>query len=102
MSNHGHSVTRKTTKTAHGAVHGGRHFRTRLAIIGPLTDEVLAFGRQVGATDYACGPSHLSRERGYYGFQELMIARSRVEDAGLMWAMAGMPEEWTYQIKLVT
>ena len=46
----------------------------RLAIMGPLTDEVLAFGRQVGATDYACGPSNISRERGYYGFQELMIA----------------------------
>ena len=29
MSHHGHSVTRKTMKTAHGAVHGGRHFRTR-------------------------------------------------------------------------
>ena len=42
--------------------------------MGPLTDEVLAFGRQVGATDYACGPSNISRERGYYGFHELMIA----------------------------
>ena len=28
MSHHGHSVTSKTMKTAHGAVHGGRHFRT--------------------------------------------------------------------------
>ena len=28
-SYHRHSVTRKTMKTAHGAVHGGRHFRTR-------------------------------------------------------------------------
>ena len=27
MSHYGHSVTRKTMKTAHGAVHGGRHFR---------------------------------------------------------------------------
>ena len=68
--------------------------------MGPLTDEVLAFGRQVGATDYACGPSHISRERGHYGFQELMIARNRVEDAGLKWTVAGMPEEWTHQIKL--
>ena len=30
MSQYGHSVTRKTMKTAHGAVHGGRHFRTSL------------------------------------------------------------------------
>ena len=29
MSLHGHSVIWKTMKTAHGAVHGGRHFRTR-------------------------------------------------------------------------
>ena len=29
VSQHGHSVTRKTMKTAHGAVHGGRHFRIR-------------------------------------------------------------------------
>ena len=28
MSQHGHSVTRKTMKTTHGAVPGGRHFRT--------------------------------------------------------------------------
>ena len=55
----------------------------RLAILGPLTDEVLAFGRQIGATDYVGGPPDISRERGYYGFQELMIARNRVEDAGL-------------------
>ena len=72
----------------------------RLAIQGPLSDEVLAFGRQVGATDYAGGPAEISRERGYYGFQELMIARNRVEDAGLKWTVAGIPEEWTQQIKL--
>ena len=28
MSHHGHSVIWKTMKTAHGAVLGGRHFRT--------------------------------------------------------------------------
>ena len=72
----------------------------RLAIQGPLSDEVLAFGRQVGATDYVSGPPAISRERGYYGFQELMIARNRVEDAGLKWSVCGMPEEWTHQIKL--
>ena len=72
----------------------------RLAIQGPLTDEILAFGRQIGATDYAGGPPDISRERGCYGFQELMIARNRVEDAGLKWAVTGIPEEWTHKIKL--
>ena len=72
----------------------------RLAISGPATDEVLAFGRQVGATDYVGGEAGLSRERGYYGFQELMIVRNRVEDAGLRWTVAGIPEEWTNKIKL--
>ena len=72
----------------------------RLAIQGPLTDEVLAFGRQIGATDYVSGPPAISRERGYYGFQELMIARNRVEDAGLKWTVSGIPEEWTHKIKL--
>ena len=72
----------------------------RLAISGPLTDEVLAFGAQIGATDYVGGPPDISRERGYYGFQELMIARNRVEDAGLQWTVAGIPEEWTHRIKL--
>ena len=65
----------------------------RLAIQGPLRDEILAFGRQVGATDYVSGPPAISRERGYYGFQELMIARNRVEDTGLKWTVCGMPEE---------
>ena len=72
----------------------------RLAISGPLTDEVLAFGAQIGASDYVGGPPDVSRERGYYGFQELMIARNRVEDAGLKWTVAGIPEEWTHRIKL--
>ena len=72
----------------------------RLAIQGPLSDEVLASGRQVGATDYVSGAPAISRERGCYGFQELMIARNRVEDAGLKWTVCGMPEEWTQKIKL--
>ena len=72
----------------------------RLAISGPMTDEVLAFGRQIGATDYVGGDSGISRDRGYHGFQELMIIRNRVEDAGLRWTVAGIPEEWTYKIKL--
>ena len=72
----------------------------RLAISGPATDEVLAFGRQIGATDYVGGDAGLSRERGYYGFQELMIVRNRVEDAGLKWTVSGIPEEWTNKIKL--
>ena len=52
-SYHGHSVTRKTMKTAHGAVHGGRHFRTRAPCLlvqmngrldEPVAEELAAHG----------------------------------------------------------
>ena len=38
MSQHGPSVKRKTTKTAQGAVHGGRHFRTSLVVPRTCTE----------------------------------------------------------------
>ena len=52
-SYHGHSVTRKTMKTAHGDVHGGRHFRTRAPCLlvqmngrldEPVAEELAAHG----------------------------------------------------------
>ena len=71
----------------------------RLAISGELTDERLAFGRQMGATEYV-GGGELPKERGYFRFQDLMLLRNRVEDAGLRCEIIGIPEEWTFKIKL--
>ena len=42
VSHHGHSVTRKTVKTAHGAVHGGRHFPVSLSDTNTAGDIVVA------------------------------------------------------------
>ena len=72
----------------------------RLAVGGPPTEETLAFGRQVGATDYVGGKGEASGEAGYLGYQELMHTKSRIEDGGLRWDVAGIPEEWSYKIKL--
>ena len=66
---------------------------------GEPTDEILALGRQIGATEFVGGPG-LPIERGYYRFQDLMLVRNRVQDAGLRYDVASMPEEWTYKIKL--
>ena len=52
MSNHGHSVTPKSVKTAHGAVHGGLHFRTspnELDFSVPDRDEVAAIRNRLAA-----------------------------------------------------
>ena len=71
----------------------------RLAVSGEPSDETLAFGRQIGATEFVGSPG-LPIERGYYRFQDLMLLRNRVRDAGLRYDVASMPEEWTYKIKL--
>ena len=52
MSNHGRSVTPKSVKTAHGAVHGGHHFRTspnELDFSVPDHDEVAAIRNRLAA-----------------------------------------------------
>ncbi len=71
----------------------------RLAVSGEPSDETLAFGRQIGATEFVGGPG-LPIERGYYRFQDLMLVRNRVEDAGLRYEATYLPEEWTFKIKL--
>ena len=68
----------------------------RLAVSGEPTDETLAFGRQIGATEFVGGPG-LPIERGYYRYQDLMLLRNRVQDAGLRYEVTSMPEEWTLQ-----
>jgi mannonate dehydratase len=73
----------------------------RLAVSGNADEEFLAYARQVGATDYIGGGQDLSTDKGYYGFQELMLLRQRIEDAGLNWAVLdGLPAEWKHKIKL--
>ena len=42
--------------------------RVRLAVSGKLTDEKLAFGRQIGATDFVSGDD-LPLDAGYFRFQ---------------------------------
>ena len=71
----------------------------RLAVSGKLTDEKLAFGRQVGATDFVSG-ADLPMDAGYFRFQDLVILRNRIEDAGLRLSVVSLPEDWTYKIKL--
>ena len=53
----------------------------------------------MGATEYV-GGGELPKERGYFRFQDLMLLRNRVEDAGLRCEIIGIPEEWTFKIKL--
>ena len=73
----------------------------RLAVSGPIDDEFLAYARQVGATDYIGGGHDMPTDHGYYRFQDMMLMRQRIEDAGLRWAVLdGIPAEWKYQIKL--
>ena len=73
----------------------------RLAVTGKVEEEFLAFARQIGATDYIGGVNNLPQDKGYFGFQELMLLRQRIEDAGLRWAVFdGIPAEWSYKIKL--
>jgi mannonate dehydratase len=71
----------------------------RLAVSGKLTEEKLAFGRQIGATDFVSGDD-LPLDAGYFRFQDLVILRNRIEDAGLRLSVVSLPEDWTYKIKL--
>ena len=71
----------------------------RLAVSGKLTEEKLAFGRQIGATDFVSG-ADLPLDAGYFRFQDLVILRNRIEDAGLRLSVVSLPEDWTYKIKL--
>ena len=46
--------------------------------------------------------SHIQgQDKDYFGFQDLMLLRKRVEDGGLRWAVfEGIPAEWCHKIKL--
>ena len=73
----------------------------RLAVSGKIGDQFLAYAKQVGATDFIGGGSEMPTDYGYYRFQDLMLMRQRIEDAGLRWAVLdGMPAEWKHKIKL--
>ena len=73
----------------------------KLAITGHIDDEFLAYGRQIGATHYVGGTTNLPQDKGFFGFQDLMLLRQRIEDAGLTWAVLdGIPAEWAHKIKL--
>lgn len=71
----------------------------RLAVSGQPTEDTLALGRQIGASEFVGGPG-LPVDLGYYRYQDLLLLRNRVQDAGLRYDVTGMPEEWTYKIKL--
>ena len=74
----------------------------KLAMTGRIDDEFLSLARQLGATDIICaGSTNLPSERGYYEFQELLLLRKRIEDAGLRWAvLVAIPAHWDDKIKL--
>lgn len=73
----------------------------KLGVGGQINDETFAFGRQIGATDFVGGDARpLSLKKGYLVFQDLMLMRNQIEDAGLKWTATNVPEEWTDKIKL--
>ena len=72
----------------------------RLAVSGGHDDAFLIFARQLGATD-VIGSPRIPTDRAYFDFRELMLYRTRIEDAGLRWAvMESYPAEWSDKIKL--
>ena len=73
----------------------------RLAISRSTNDQNLTFGRQLGATDYVGGGRDLPKGKGYFAFQDLLLLRKRIEDAGLRWAVLDdIPAEWLHEIRL--
>ena len=75
--------------------------RLGVDVRGGAGDEVLAFGRQLGAVDAVAGPGCLPGDGGHYGFHDLVLLRRRVEDAGLILAaVENVPWEWNDKIKL--
>lgn len=67
-----------------------------------LGDESLTLARQLGATHVDAG-SQLVRasNQGYYEFQDILLLKQKIEDAGLEWAvLGGVPQDWCDKIKL--
>ena len=69
----------------------------RLAVSGEPTEETLTFGRQIGATEFVGSPG-LPIEPGLRRYQDLLLLRNRIRDAGLRYDVTGGPEEWTNKI----
>ena len=74
----------------------------KLAMSARLDDDSLTLARQLGATHVDGGGQSLNfSNRGYYEFQDLLLLRQRIEDAGLKWAvLGGIPQDWSHKIKL--
>ncbi len=74
----------------------------KLAMSSGYGDESLRLARQLGATHVDAGGQLIgSSDRGYYEFQDLLLLRQKIEDAGLKWAvLGGVPQDWCDKIKL--
>ena len=68
--------------------------RLGLGSVSEVTDEILAFGAQVGATDVVVAQQAVPSEKGYYDYLDLLHMRTRIEDAGLkLFAIENIPPE---------
>ena len=66
---------------------------------GGVTDDLLAFGAQLGATDVIGGG--LPEDAGYWEYLDLLRLRTKVEAAGLrLTAIENLPQPWMDKIKL--
>ncbi len=65
-------------------------------------DESLTLARQLGATQVDAGRQLIHHSnRGYYEFQDILLLKQKIEDAGLNWAvLGGVPQDWCDKIKL--
>ena len=70
--------------------------RLALGSVHIVDDQILAFARQLGATDIIVNtPEQLDTGKGYYDFMELVQFRKRIEDAGLrLAAIENVPRQW--------
>ncbi len=74
--------------------------RVGLDCRGSISDELLSFGRQLGATDAIAGGAALARSRSASGplhleYGELAQAREQVEAAGMnLHAVENLPFPW--------
>ena len=68
--------------------------RLGLGSVAEVTDEILAFGAQVGATDVVVAEQAVPSEKGYYDYLDLLHMRTRIEDSGLkLFAIENIPPE---------
>lgn len=66
-----------------------------------VTDQLLAFGRQMGATDVIIGGGVVPAPRGYFEFRDLVLLRTQIEDAGLrLAAIENIPYQCYDQVLL--